>query len=234
MTQNAEDIVKDLTTEGTFDLGAVLSKAVKYPKGKVKVYVDGELAQEVLDAADAIAEKHIRLTELINEQGGTVGESEDVTALEAEIEANTDELQRIAAPLDETALTFHLRGLAPKQWRMIDKVWRQKIRSEKNASDAEKLEDNITRNEKINVEIVSAAIEKVELADGTIHEGHPPFEQIEQMYNTILESEWQKLHEKAQQLTFANSLFDATAQDADFLPQPSLGEPTEDSSSQSE
>ena len=132
--------------------------------------------------------------------------------------------------LRATMLTFHLRGLAPKQWRTIHKLGRLEIKEpvrkhfEKGEDGDEEfqaaiVERNITRNAWINNSCIASAIVKVTNAEGEEDTGVWTVDDVDNVYDTYLESEYEKIKSLMETLTFANNIFQmAVQQDADFLP----------------
>lgn len=246
MTDVVNEVVEELKNPETFDLGAVLRDKVKYPTRDVQVFLDADLALELLERADEIADKSAQAESLRKQadtldalNGSIIGDEESpalriqADALDKEAEAETAELQELGEKLHESSLTFTLRGVAPKLWRVLDSKWRREIPIRKDADEVEQREDNITRNEKVTIDCIRAATVKITTGTGAVS-GQPTFEQVEHLYETIMESEWFKLKERMEQLTFANALFKEATVDADFLPQSSAGEATEDTSAPSE
>lgn len=223
----ADEAIEELKSPETFDLADVLNENVTYPTRDVLVGIDAEVAQAATELADEIADLITVADEFENDGTITGG---DGAKYREQAEAKTAELQKLMDKLEETAIKFTLRGVPPKVWRTIDKYWRKEIPAKKSDDDVSTHEKNIARNEKVTIDVVRNAIVKMELSDGRISEGLPPFEQVEALYNTLMESEWEKLRATADQLTFANQLFDVTTTDADFLPKHSAGEATGDTS----
>lgn len=236
MTDFEKDVpetIEKLKEKKSLDLGVLIQNTVSYPKGETTIFLDGLKAQEALDLSVEIAEDEARIAEEIDENG-TIAGPEGLAEQREDVREKTAHLQELLNDLEAGALTFHLRGLAPKLWRTIDKVWRNKMKADKDADDFARREIDMARNEKVNIDMVRNAITSIVDAEGNEYEGTPPFEQIEALYDNVLETEWYKLKELSDQLTFANELFGAASGDADFLRQSSLGEETSDTSSPSE
>lgn len=220
MTQTPEAIVEDLKSVEKFDLRSALSK-VSYPTQDVTVYLDGAKAHELNVVLDEISDlEHKAVGYSAQAQGSMVDapEKEDVDAEIAELKVQEAALiKEIAA----SALTFTLRGLAPTQWRLIDKEARRKIKPA-SKSEEDQFEAQLERNQMVNIEIVAKGTVKITDANGNVDPSALSVDTAEQLFNGLLETEWMKLQEGIQNLTFAHTLFQNVAmQDADFLSKPS-------------
>jgi hypothetical protein len=251
MSTSVEQHIEDLTSPKTFNARKAIN-GTTYPVDKVEVYADAEAAHAInILAADAAKARHLadtlyakayeRALEIANGNAtvesdpeaeakakavaapGYVSAASEATKLEAKLAAEL-------AELDKTVLTFHLRGLAPKQWRLIHSLGRKEIKEpvrkhfEKGEDgdedfQAEIVERNIARNAWINNSCIASAIIKVENRDGEVDTSVWSVEDVADIYDTYLESEYEKLKSTMESLTFANNLFQvAVQQDADFLP----------------
>jgi len=162
------------------------------------------------------------ITKWLKKVGDNVQRDEPIFEISTDkVDAEIEELHAkelvLIGEIRDSALTFHMRGLAPEQWRMIIKTWERKIKP------ATKSEDDIqdatnNRNRKINAEIIGTSVVKVVNAKGGTSKGAITTEAAEKLYDVLLESEYQRLLAQANQLTFTNSLFhNMIAADADFL-----------------
>ena len=128
----AVEIAEELKSEKTFDARKAVTGAT-YPQDFIDVYSDAELAHELNVAAneaakarylaDSIQAKYVPATveEGPEDAPGWVVAEEEATKLEAQV-------ADLVAKLRDSVLTFHVRGLAPAQWRLIHKKWRKEIR----------------------------------------------------------------------------------------------------------
>ena len=220
MTQTPEElaapIVAEMKSAGKFDLSAALKKT-SYPVKDVTVYLDGYKAHELNELLDEVSELEHKAVGYSALAQGSMVDAPEKEAIDAEIaELKARELELIKE-ISGSALTFTLRGLAPAQWRLIDKEARRKIKPESKSED-DVLEAQIERNKRVNIEIVAKGIVKVTDANGDVSEGAITLEASEGMYDGLLEPEWMKLQDNIQNLTFANTVFQNVAmQDADFL-----------------
>jgi hypothetical protein len=217
----AEAKVAEMKAPGTFDLANAL-KGASYPTEAVSIFLNGELAHELNINYDRIAElaQEALKYSAANQGSMTDGpEKEPIDAEIAEIEAENLELLE---EIRKSVLTFQLRGVAPKQWKLIIKKWQRKMKSEFDLP-AEQAEAEEWANAKIDAELVAKATVKITDAEGNEDAGAVSQETAEELQGTVLQSEWQKLLGAANNLTFANGLFaQAIAADADFLSKSSL------------
>lgn len=248
---NVETYLEEAKSPKTFNARKAVNQTT-YPVDKVEVYADAEAAHAISilanDAAKARhhadtihAKAYERALEIAI--GNASVESDPEAEAEAEAHNKADyikasneaelletKLAAELAELDKTVLTFHLRGLAPKQWRLIHSLGRKEIKEpvrkhfEKGEDGDEEfqteiVERNIARNAWINNSCIASAIIKVENRDGEVDTSVWSVEDVANVYDTYLESEYEKLKATMESLTFANNLFQfAIQQDADFLP----------------
>lgn len=224
-----QDKVEELKAPETFDVRAALSGQT-YPTDKVKVYVKAAVMHEANVLSDEVAKLRYE-AERLNDNGG-ITPSEGYAEKVAEAEAAEAKVAELIAEVQSSALIFHLRGLAKKQIELIDKKWRKAIKfpSRNNyGSDAdgqeeyemEVFERNKTRNESINHDAIASCIFKVENAKGQVSTQVWKHDDVENLFDTLLETEYEKLRLGYQDLTFAHTLFNkAIEEDADFLSKP--------------
>ena len=142
----AAEIAEGLKSEKSFDARRAVTGAT-YPQDKIDVYSDAKLAHElniaVHDAAqarflaDSIKERFAKQKreEAAADQGveaepydGDGTEAPDYAEANAAAEELEAKVPGLLEALQGTVLTFHLRGLAPAQWRLIHKKWRKEIK----------------------------------------------------------------------------------------------------------
>lgn len=236
----AVEIAEGLKSPKTFDARAAVTDAT-YPTDSIDVYSDAALAHQLnLAANDAAKARYLAETikaSFVANGHQTVEQTpEDAPGFaEADAEATKLELELadLLGQLQKTVKTFHLRGLAPVQWKLIDKKWRKAIKppARKNypaTEDGEEefelatYERNLERNEGLNNDqIASAIIKVVRKHDGAEDTAVWTHEDVAVLNDTYLASEYDKLKNLMVQLTYANNLFQiAVQQDADFLSKP--------------
>lgn len=224
------DIISEMKAEpSTFDLGAFISSNVQFPTKDVKVILDMQGSMEAYDLEEEIADLVLdkQAIEAEAEGGITGGDTEEI---ELRISAKTLELSNLVDELDKKALTFTLRGAAPKVWRIMHKKARQDFKLPKDATQEATQERNIQMNEYVDVETVRLCTSKITNPDGEVIEGtEVTAELIRALYDALEQTEWDKLKDTAEAITFQVGAFDKViSQDADFLPQSSVSETTED------
>lgn len=211
----ADAKVEELKADETFDLADVLND-VTYPTDEVTVYLKGDKTHEYNLTIQRIAElAQEESAQRANENGMT--ESPELEAIKKAVE---DEELKAMLLLDEirtSSLTFHMRGLAPAQWRIIVKQWEHKIKPE-TKSEEDVTAATVERNRKTNAEIIATSIVKTVNAKGQVSKGAITIEAVEKLNDVLLESEYARVLQMANQLTFANNMFhNVLAADADFL-----------------
>lgn len=212
----AEAIVEDLKAPGKFDLRSALTKT-SYPTDDVTIYLDGDATHERNTVLDMISELEHKAAGLSAEKSGGIvddPEKETVDALITNLEARAEEL---LAQVRASALTFKLRGVAPSQWRIIDKEARRTIKPNTKSED-DQLEAQLERNEYVQVELLTKATVKITDATGNEDDSALSRADAQTLFDTLLESEWIKLKDSYENITFAHALFNnVVLQDADFL-----------------
>lgn len=224
MTQTPEElaapIVEDMKSAAKFDLRSALTK-VSYPTQDVTVYLEGHKAHEINVILDEIADLEAEAETLTAKAQGTITDAPEHEGVLTKIAALQEQEKALLAEIKESALTFTLRGVAPAVWRIIDKEARRKIKPQTNSED-DQLEAQLERNKYVNIELVSKGTVKITNSEGIVDSSALTSEVAEQLFDGLLETEWLKLQEGIQNLTFAHTLFQNVAmQDADFLSKPS-------------
>lgn len=235
----AEKIAEELKSPTTFDARAAVTGAT-YPTDSIDVYADAAVGHRVNIAANEAAQaRFLAETILENLKKGDQSIEFDPTEAPEYVTADKDaseleaKLADLLKGLRGSVLTFHLRGLAPAQWRLIDAKWRKAIKppARKNYPQTEEGEEEYTlaiyerdllRLAEITNEMIASAIIKVvRKSDGAEDTGVWKGEDVKVINDTYLESEFNKIKSLVEQLTFANNLFQiAVEHDTDFLPKP--------------
>jgi hypothetical protein len=212
----AEAIVEDLKSVEKFDLRSVLTKA-SYPTEDVSVYLDGNKAHELNIVLDLIDAKEAQAEELSAGKNGSIADSPEKEAVLEDIEALKRRETVLLKEIADSRLTFTLRGVAPTQWRLVDKEARRKIKAASKSED-DQYEAQLERNEYVNVELLALATVQITAADGQVDKSKLSHEDAQKLFDVLLESEYMKLKQTVENLTFAHTLFNnVTLQDADFL-----------------
>lgn len=208
----AEEIstIEEVKNPETFDLNAFITQKIKYPTRTETVVLDRDLVLSAHEVAEEIADLDERVRESRIES--LTGDSE----LEEQAEALKTKLQEILDTAKESSLTFTMRGVAPKVWRQFDKALRQKHRIPKTSTEEEKLENQITLNGEIDIEVVYRTT--VDVTDPSGAKANATREMISALRDQLDEREWVKLVALGNRLTFEVENLDlAVGSDADFL-----------------
>jgi hypothetical protein len=245
----AKEIAEELKSEKTFDARKAITGAT-YPTDFIDVYSDAALAHELNVTANEAAKARY-LADSIKAGWIKQKQAEDAKSKSIEDEpyagdgteapgyqAAADEaailegeVAEAVERLRESVLTFHVRGLAPAQWRLIDSKQRKAIKppARKNFPNTEEGEEayevavherNLLRTHAINNDLIASAIVKVVRKHDGAEDTHTwTQEEVADINDFYLESEYNKIKDLVNQLTFANNLFSiAVEKDADFLP----------------
>ena len=209
--------VEELKAEENFDLADVL-KGASYPTDEVSIFLNGEKAHELNMVLDEISELSRQALQYTAGNNGGMADSPEKEELDEQIEELELRQKELIAEVVGSRLTFTVRGAAPEQWKLIIKKW---TRKSKKAEDIEDEEERIEwANDKINSELLAKTTVKIVDAKGRVQKSAVTVESIEKLQGTVLQSEFAKLLDAANALTFANGLFhNAIASDADFLSQ---------------
>jgi hypothetical protein len=211
-----EEIVEDLKSVEKFDLRSALTKA-SYPTEDVTVYLDGHKAHELNVVLDAIAEREEKSESLTAGKNGGIADSPEKESVDEEIAKLKAREVALLQEIRDSALTFTLRGVAPTQWRVLDKEARRKIKAN-TKSEEDQFEAQLERNEYVNVGLLALATVKITNAAGQEDTSAVKRETAQQLFDALIEPEFMKLKSSVENLTFAHTLFNnVTLQDADFL-----------------
>jgi hypothetical protein len=233
----AEAKAEELKAPTVFDARAAVKNAT-FPTDSIDVYSDAELAHELnLVANDAAKARYLAetiKTAFEANPNKTVEDApEDAPGYkDADAEAAVLETQvaGLIQKLQGSILTYHVRGLAPTQWRLIDAKWRKEIKppARKNYPQTEEGEEeyqlavyerDVARIAKIKHDQIASAITKVvRKEDGAEDTAIWSVDDVENIYDTYQSSEYDKLQNLVLQLSFASNLFQvAVEKGADFL-----------------
>lgn len=216
MSSTPEELVEDLKSEEKFDLRSALTKA-SYPTEDVTVYLDGHKAHELNLVLDLIAIKEEEAESLTAGKNGSIADSPEKEAVDAELEELKRREVELLKEISASRLTFTLRGVAPTQWRILDKEARRKIKPASKSED-DVFEAQLERNQYVNVGLLALGTVKITNAAGQEDTSRLTHEDSEKLFDVLIEPEYLKLKNSLENLTFAHTLFNNVAmQDADFL-----------------
>lgn len=232
MTQTEEAgkaIHDEFVAPESFDLASALNK-VSYPTDNVTVYLDGYKAHELNLVLDLIAEHEEKLARLQKEASGGITGHPDTEGVEQDIEALKRREEILLAEITSSALTFKIRGVAPKVWRLLDKEARRTIKPQTKSED-DMFEAQLERNEFVNVRLLSKGTVSITDAKGRTDAGALSIENAQTLWDSLIEPESLKLKNAIENVTFAHTLFNnVTLQDADFLSKSSADPAKQDTS----
>lgn len=237
--------VEELKSPEKFDARAAITGAT-YATDDFVIFRDAALMHEANKLADeagkldneaTTAEKLAKSKSA--EENDTLGDDPDYEEFaaaaktkRAEAQAAEDKVAGLIEQVRGSAMTFKLKGLAPKQVSLIDKKWRRAIKPPARANypqtpegqeeyELEVFERNLDRNQKINHDAIACSILNVTNAAGAEDSSAWTVDDVENLFETLLETEYEKLRIGYQNLTFAHTLFNkAVVEDADFLSKP--------------
>lgn len=238
----AERKAEELKAPETFDARKALTGAT-YPTEEITVFRDAALMHQANKLAEEVAKledeahraEQTAKTKSAEENGGITDDPDYLEYLEyakAKREEATAAEESVAALIQkvrDSAMTFLLKGLAPKQIALIDKKWRREIKfpARKNYEqtpegqeeyELEVFERNKDRNEAINHDAIACSILSVTNGKGQVDKNAWKTEDVENLFETLLETEYEKLRLGYQELTFAHTIFNrAVVEDTDFL-----------------
>lgn len=196
--EQIDALVSEMKAEKPFSaLDAI--REVKYPVGKVRVYLDGEAAA--------------RLDELHADR--KLEEAEGAMA-SAELNEILEEIEKVEAQIKASALIFHMRGVPPKVKRIIGNEARRKFKIRTEDDEDTIADKNENYNRYLTYELLRHSIVKVENTDGSFDTHGWDYDEIEQLDAILIESEFGKIDALCAKLTSAANVFNESL-DADFL-----------------
>lgn len=225
-----EELVTELQSPKKFNVRDAINK-VTYPEDDVRVYVNAGLAYAAQEKAQEAAQMRTIAEGYSAEALQGIADAPEKEEYDARAEALEAESEALIAECIKSALTFHLRGIAPEVYRTAVRAWQRKIkdpiRGSYQGEDAEEryqsdaFDKTTERNGKFHEDLVAHAIVRVTNAAGEVDDSGWTQEDVANLRGSLYSSEYNKLDEMVQVLTFSNALFDSViAQDADFLPKP--------------
>lgn len=216
-TAEVNAVVEEMKADETFDLVEALNE-VTYPTGKVKVYLDANGAEELNEVLAEISELSREALKYSAEAQGSMVDAPEKETIDAEIAVLQEREKVLIEKVSGSALTFTMRGVAPELWRILVKEVKRKNKPASNASESEREEAQEVMLEKLDDELVSKAIIRVTNSKGATDERAFKVETVAALRGKLLQTEWERVLDKANTLTFANAVFhNVKAADADFL-----------------
>lgn len=215
-----EEILEEFGSEETFSLIDFVKNKVKYPTREVSVCLDYEAALTAQDLINRAADIENLIQAENDRAGGITGG--DVEDLEAELTEVKEKLAPVMESYNDSLVTFTLRGVAPKLWRVLDDKHRQEFASKTKdipKGDPAITEANIAMNRAMNLELLAASIVAIETPDGkkADYSGkRVPVTDLKYFFENVTEIEWSKLVNMGENLTFANFAFEQEAAEPNF------------------
>jgi hypothetical protein len=191
-----------------------------YPERTVTIFTDGKTAGELQEVTEEIAELEVDLAVAQEQNKGGITESPEVAEVEAKIAEAEARQKALIKTVAESAWKVRVRGVAPALWRSIDKNWRAKIQPDDKTNEDQVKEADIERYEKVSCDMVAHGVVSITNASGEVDDSGIDLEFAEELYNFLMQSEWVKIKEMVDELSFSNGLFNRVLEeDADFLSQ---------------
>lgn len=189
----------------SFDLTEFLTANTAVPTDTVTVYTDTQTAYEI----EALKQEH---EEAVRSKGaGPKGITDEAPAVLEEFEERIEVLQE---KIKSSALVLHMRAVNEAERRVLVKRVYKDIKPAKNASEEEKTEKELQREDESFIAWYTAAVTKIVRPDGAVVEDIKP-EHLRALKTALYDSEWAKIGQKFESLTFASHLVDR-ATDAGF------------------
>lgn len=219
-TNNPEEILEEFGSAENFSLIDFVKNKVKFPTREVSVCLDYEAALTAQELVNRAADLENQIQAEHDSAGGITGG--DVEELEAELAEVKGKLDPIMESYNNALVTFTLRGVAPKLWRVIDDKHRQahaaKIKDIPKGDPAV-TEANIEMNRALNLDLLAASIVAIETPDGkkADYSGkRVPVTDLKFFFENVTEIEWSKLVDMSSNLTFSNFAFEQEAAEPNF------------------
>lgn len=213
-TEEAQAVADELKASDSFSFEDILS-GVAYPEGSVKVYLNGKAAQELADVIDEQAEletDQLRLKEEFADHATGVPAEHD---LQPQIDALEERKTELLKAVLASALTFHMRGIAPKVLELITEKARRQFPVKGKAQD-EVYELNIQAEDFVESNMISSSIVRVENAKGQVDTSAWTPEKVLKLKEVLFKTEYDKIDGLAGKLYGGKALADAQ-RSADFL-----------------
>ena len=188
MSDNVIDLVQEAQKKGKFSLADAI-KGRAYPEKSVDVYLDGLSAMKFAEVAEEAAKA----------KAGTP-EHDELLA----------EMESLSKKIQESKLTFHMRGVGQSTVERIIKEADEKFPNSNGMDNPDWLTYYISA-------LVASNIVKVTDADGNEDDSQFSVDEIIELRGVVPVDSWQVLVDTMQKLTLASSYFDAVT-DAGFLP----------------
>lgn len=210
----AQAVADELKESESFSFADIIA-GVAYPEGNVKVYLNGKAAQEfsaLLEEEQDVLDDEARLKDQFSDHATGVPEEHSVEPRLKEIAAQKEELLKQVL---DSALTFYMRGIAPKVLELITEKARRQFPT-KGKGPEEVYELNIQAEDFVESNMISSSIVRVENAKGQVDKSAWTPEKVLQLKEVLFRTEYDKIDGLAGKLYGGKALADAQ-RSADFL-----------------
>lgn len=192
-----EDVMTELGDPETFDVLEFVNGSAT-PVREVVVYTN---ADAVLKLGTIFNKEEARTQAVKDGEVLSLADDYEVT--------DEDEVNALYEELTKTALTFHLKGLAPKVIDAMEKHLRA-------THDYKEGKENEAYNEAVNMELIARSITSVDRADGTTNSNPWTAEMADDLAVSLYPTELQKLFNAVAEVTYIGNAFHQVAK-TDFL-----------------
>lgn len=190
----------------SFDLEEFITANTAVPTDTVTVYTDTQTAYEI----EALKREHEEAVQRSG-KGGPKGIADEADPILEEYEDRVEALQE---KIKSSALTLHMRAVNEAERKVLVKKVFKDIKISKNASEEERGEKEIQREDETFIAWYSASVTKIVRPDGAVVSDVKP-EHLRALKTALYDSEWIKIAQKFESLSFAAHLVDK-AVDAGF------------------
>lgn len=203
MTDNLLDAlpetVKDALNQDTFDVLDFVTGDLT-PKDSILIYTDREAGYEL----NQFVQREKEIAKRAEIEGLGIADDADWV--------DEDEVAAVRKRVEDSALTFHLKALAPA----LKKAIRQKLVATTNYVEGASFEENIEFFQQFTYELMARTIVKAVTATGKVDANWGDIEKIKKLEARLDESEFGRLDQKVFSINSDGDVYDA-AVSADFL-----------------
>lgn len=211
--ENINEATEELQSENS--LRNIISGKLKYPVRELVTYLDYDSAVRSFELQEQIIELNNEI-ELVQQLGSDSIAGDEAEPYLARRDALTQELADLNDTIQDSRLEWTVRGVPPRVWKMIDKEARRKFPIARDADEHTRIEQNIVRNDFVNVETFRKGIVKLVMADGKEYTDIS-YEDAKYFWEEMPAESTIAVKNKIDELTFANKAFDQETASADFL-----------------
>lgn len=211
--QNMTEAADEMKSNNS--LKDILNQKTKYAERVVVTYLDYDAAIRAFELQDLILQNENYLETISGMKHRSITDDEP-EQLRKEQEELTQELADLNDTIQGSRAEWHVTGVPPKVWKLIDKEGRRKFPLAKEADDHTKTETQLDRNEYVNIETMRRGIKKIVFASGEEFTD-VSHEDAKYFWDNLPTEVTQTVKSKIDELTFANKAFQEEIESADFL-----------------